>query len=119
MVERTVIPEALLRAANKDRGTRGRVRRADAERRVPILCDGLVVGFYTPHESASGYKRIGPVYVLPEYRGRGLVTAIYRSIDGPMLACIEAWNIDSERLHERAGFLPSRRYSHGWYWVRE
>lgn len=114
-----MIPDELLRAANKDRGTRGRVRRADAERRVPIYCDGRIVGFYTPHVAANGYKRIGPVYVMPEFRGRGLVTAIYRSISGPMMACIESWNVESERLHERAGFRRWRRYSHGWYWVRE
>lgn len=118
MVERAVIPEALLRAANKDRGTRGRVRAVDAGRRVAIVCDGRVVGFYTPHEAANGDKRIGPVYVLPEYRGRGLVSAIYRSISGSMMACIEAWNVDSERLHERAGFRPWKRYAHGQYWRR-
>ena len=111
------IPAALLRAANRDHGTRGRVRRGAL--RVAILCDGVAVGFYTPHRTADGRRgRIGPVYVLPQYRGRGLVIAVYASIPGPMLACIEDGNTASERLHERAGFVRARRYSHGWYWTR-
>ena len=111
------IPLEILRAANRDHGTRGRVKR-DAER-VAIWCDGRIVGFYTPHRAASGEGRIGPVYVLPECRGRGLVTAVYRSIDGAMLACIEDGNEESQRLHERARFHRLRRYSHGWYWRRD
>jgi L-amino acid N-acyltransferase YncA len=106
----------MLREANRDFGTRGRVKR-DAER-VAIVCDGEVVGFYTPHRAASGEQRIGPVYVRPAWRGRGLVQAVYRSISGPMLACIEDANAESIALHERAGFVRVRRYSHGWYWRR-
>ena len=110
------IPDSLLREANSDHGTRGRVRRG--AHRVPILCDGEVVGFYTPHTAASGERRIGPIYVRPAWRGRGLVTGIYASIPGPMLACIEEDNAASVRLHERAGFCRWRRYAHGWYWRR-
>jgi L-amino acid N-acyltransferase YncA len=35
-----------------------------------------------------------------------------------MLACIEDANAESIALHERAGFVRVRRYSHGWYWRR-
>lgn len=111
------IPAEILAAANRDRGTRGRVKR-DAER-VAIWCDGRIVDFYTPHTAATGERRIGPVYVLPEFRGRGLVAEVYRNTRGPMLACVEDGNIQSERLHERAGFRRLRRYSHGWYWRRD
>jgi len=106
----------MLREANRDYGTRGRVRR-DAER-VAIVCDDEVVGFYSPHRAASGHQRIGPVYVRPAWRRRGLVMAVYLSIKGPMMACLEDTNAESITLHERAGFVRLRRYSHGWYWHR-
>ena len=112
-----MIPEALLREAGKDPGLRGRVKRC--VRREPIVCDGKVVGFYTPHLAACGRKRIGPIYVLPEYRGRGLVTSVYRSIEGPMMACILTIHEDSQRMHERAGFVKWKRFARGWYWRRD
>ena len=112
----TKIPREMLREANRDHGTRGRVRLSAV--RVPVVCDGRVTGFYTPHTAACGSKRIGPVYIRPEYRGRGLALAVYASISGPMLACIEDSNEASIRLHERAGFVRWKRYSHGWYWRR-
>ena len=87
--------------------------------RVAILCDGTVVGFYTPHMARSGEGRIGPVYVQPAYRCRGLVRAVYGTLKGPMLACIEDGNVSSEELHRKAGFVRLRRYSHGWYWRRD
>lgn len=109
----------ILRAANRDHWCRGRVKVSDPTVvRVPIVCEGLVVGFYTPHVARTGERRIGPVYVDPSFRGRGLVTAVYASIAGPMLACIEDGNTASERLHLRAGFVRLKRYSHGWYWRR-
>ncbi len=111
-----VIPRCLLAEANKDPGTVGRVHTGDC--RVPIMWDGEVVGFYTPHVAAGGDKRIGPVYVRPEWRGRGLVSMVYESIEGPMLACVQGINAESIRLHERCGFVRLRRYSHGWYWRR-
>lgn len=114
-----LIPLDLLLEANRDHGTRGRVRPKDPTIvRVPIICDDVVVGFYTPHKAADGRGRIGPVYVRPEYRGRGLVTDVYREIVGPMMACIEDGNTSSERLHTAAGFTRWRRYAHGWYWRR-
>lgn len=87
--------------------------------REPILCDGEVVGFTTPHLSACGRGRLGPMYVRPEYRGRGLMAEVYRQKSGPMMAVIEDGNIASERLHRAAGFTRWRRYHSGWYWKRD
>jgi hypothetical protein len=112
------IPTAILLAANRDHGTRGRVRISDTKKRVAILCDEEVVGFYTPHMAACGRMRIGPVFVLPEFRRRGLVRAVYDSITGPMMACVEDGNEASRILHEASGFVRWRRYSHGWYYRR-
>lgn len=120
VVETLTIPRDLLLEANREYFTRGRVRpnKADVVR-VPIVCDGEVAGFYTPHRAANGRMRIGPIYVRPAYRGRGLALEVYRSIPGPMMACVEDGNMAAERLHERAGFVRWRRYSNGWYWIRD
>ena len=69
------IPETLLRNARRDWQCRGRVR-PEAERE-PIICEGQVVGFCTPHTDKRGRHRLGPIYIMPEYRNRGLVTALY------------------------------------------
>jgi L-amino acid N-acyltransferase YncA len=116
-VEPVVIPAWLLKEAGKDPGLKGRIKR-DAHREA-IVCDGNVVGFYTPHMSAEGYKRIGPIYVTPAYRGKGLVTSVYRSIEGPMMACVLTIHEESQRMHERAGFVKWKRFARGWYLRRE
>lgn len=109
----------MLLAANKEPAIAGRVRPRDLRvHREPILCEGAVVGFYTPHVAANGRRRLGPIYIAPEYRGRGLLTAVYRAIEGPMMAAVLDTNEDSVRLHERAGFVRWRRFARGWYWRR-
>jgi len=113
------IPPDLLREANREHWTRGVVRPSDAAvGRVAIVDGGAVVGFYTPGR-AFGAARIGPVYVRPQWRRRGLVLAVYASIGGPMVACIEDGNEASRRLHARAGFAEWRRYARGWWWRRD
>lgn len=113
MVGQVVIPVEMLREAGRDPGLVGRIKK-DAHR-VPILCDGKVVGFYCPHVAKNGRKRIGPIWVSPEYRGRGLVTAIYRSIEGPMMAVVLDIHTESMRMHERAGFERWHRFARGWF----
>jgi len=115
MVDR--IPESLLREANAASETRGRVRR-DAYRE-PIVCDGRVVGFLTPHETAWGW-RLGPIYVLPEYRRRGLALAAYnRFRDRTVIVFVSDKNIVSRAFVERAGFVPWRPGNGGWFMRRE
>lgn len=115
-MEPPVIPQEIIRAANQDHWTRHRAKRQD--NRVALVCDGAVVGFYTPHRSARGELRIGPVWVLPAYRNRGLVSAVYASIPGPALAFIEDGNEASVSLHKKAGFVPLRPCKQGWFWRR-
>ena len=113
------IPMELLVEANREYWIRGRVRPRDLSiKRIPLLHGGTVVGFYTPHRSASGYGRLGPFYVRPDWRRHGLVISVYASMVGPMMACIERGNEPSARLHARAGFVPWRPYGHGEYWRR-
>jgi len=115
-----VIPRALLLEANRDPGLRGRVHPNDESiERVGIVADGKVVGFYRPHRAANGRLRLGPIYVTPEYRGRGLVSAVYRSISEPMMASIVDIHESSRVLHERVGFRRVRRFARGWYYYRD
>jgi hypothetical protein len=86
--------------------------------RVPLLCADETVGFYTPHFAANGRMRLGPIYVTPAFRGRGLVSTVYRSITVPMMATILDSHEDSRRLHERVGFERWRRFARGWYYLR-
>jgi hypothetical protein len=113
-----VIPDDLLREAGADPGLRGRVKRNDPNR-CPITCDGVVVGFYSPHVAKCGRKRLGPIYITPAYRGRGLLTAVYRSIEGPMMASILTIHEASQRAHERVGFVRWKRFARGWYYKRD
>lgn len=84
----------------------------------PILYGGEIVGFYCPHAAGRGYVRVGPIYVLPEYRGRRLAEQAYASITTPVIAYIHAGNIASERLHERCGFERWYSLRGGTYWRR-
>jgi hypothetical protein len=114
-----VIPTNILVAANQEPSIRGRVHpRNDRIVRVPISFEGVVVGFYCPHRAACGLLRLGPIYVLPEFRGRGLVTAIYRTIKEPMMAAILDSDVASMRAHERVGFVRWKRFAAGWHMRR-
>lgn len=75
-------------------------------RREALVCDGKVVGFVTPHETSSGWRH-GPIFVLPEYRGRGLVEAYYASHPERLcVAFIPAEGFEaSKKMHEAAGFV--------------
>lgn len=114
-----MIPRKMLSDANKEPSIAGRVRPRDpAVLRVPIMHGGAVVGFYCPHAAACGRTRIGPIYIAPEFRGRGLATAAYRAIEGPMMAAVLDGDEASERMHARAGFVRWRRFARGWHWRR-
>lgn len=116
-----MIPLDMLKEANREHGTRGRVRPADPSvHRVAIWCDGQVAGFYCPHFAKNGRLRLGPLYIAPAYRRRGLALWVYDGYAGtPMLAAVEDGNLASMRLHNRARFTKSHRYSAGWYYVRD
>jgi hypothetical protein len=85
---------------------------------TPIYYSGKIVGVYHPHSCKYG-RRIGPIFVLPEYRGRGIALGIYNSISGELVACVRDDNIAGIRLHEAAGFIRFRRYQYGWWMVRK
>lgn len=112
-----VVPRDVIRDAGQEVGMRGRVRARDPQRHM-VTVDGELAAFFTPHSAANGWKRLGPIYVLPQFRGRGLMVQVYATIQGPMLAAIVDGNHASERLHEKAGFVRWRRFAAGWHWRR-
>lgn len=116
-----MIPLAILLEANRDPGLRGRVFPHDASiLRAPLVADGQVVGFYCPHVAKNGRMRLGPIYITPEYRQRGLMTEVYEGLRGtPMMAAILDWNDGTRRLHEKVGFVKWKRFSNGWHYVRD
>ena len=84
---------------------------------MPIRSGSRIVGFCYPHDSPIG-RRIAQLFVLPEFRGRGLALAVYARLRGPLVACIRDDNPASIRLHEKAGFVRWHRYAAGWWWKR-
>ena len=64
--------------------------------------------------------RVGPIYVLPEFRGRGLARQAYNWADGvPLVAYVHDGNLASARLHVRCGFVTWYRRPGGTYWRRD
>lgn len=113
-----VVPEEIVRAAMEEPGLRGRVFLCST-RREPLYCDDKIVGFVTPHETKSGWRH-GPMFVLPEYRGRGLVHAYYAA--HPERACVAFvpdGNEASRTMHLQAGFTHWKRGQSGSYMRRE
>lgn len=112
------VPEEIVRAAMAEPGLRGRVLLCST-RREPLVCDGQVAGFVTPHETKLGWRH-GPIYVLPAYRRRGLVEAYYAAHpERTCVAFVPDDNKASRRTHERAGFADWRRGVKGSYMRRE
>jgi GNAT superfamily N-acetyltransferase len=99
-------------------GLRGRVFMCST-RREAIVCDDRVVGFVTPRRTKVGWRH-GPIYVLPEFRGRGLVAAYYATHpERDCVAFVRDTNKPSRSAHERAGFKNWRRGPGGWFMRRE
>ncbi len=112
------VPEEIVRAAMAEHGLRGRVIMS-SKRREPLVCDGAVVGFVTPHETASGWRH-GPIYILPDYRGRGVLQAYYASHpERTCVAFIATGNWASMKAHKEAGFAIWKRSKRGCFMRRE
>lgn len=112
------IPSEVIAAARREPYIH--LRSKDLSLRRPILYDGRVVGFCHPHETPSGY-RLGPIFVMPAYRGRGLTRVAYEqhAAGRRCVAYTHDGNVGSEKAHAAAGFVKHRRGRGGWTWVRE
>ena len=86
----------------------------------PIALDGETVGFYCPHPVGRGRTRVGPIYVVPQHRGKGLGLQAYEWADGvKLVAYVHNGNMGSERLHEKARFVRWYKAPGGYYWKRD
>lgn len=111
------IPEQIVRDAMAAPELKGRVFLCST-RREPLVCDGKVVGFVTPHETPSGWRH-GPIYVAPEYRGRGLVEAYYAAHpERDCVAFVREDNPASLAMHTSAGFVLWKRAKDGAFYKR-
>lgn len=112
------IPLEIVRAAMKDPALAGRVI-LRSKRREPLVTDGRVVGFVTPHQVGDHWRH-GPIYVLPAYRRRGLVRAYYDAHpERTCVAFVPHGNASSRRMHLAAGFTEWRRAKDGVFMRRE
>lgn len=110
------IPVEIVRACNAEWYTRKRAK--PKAHREALVCDGKVVGFLSPHETKWGW-RMGPIFVLPEYRRRGLVRAAYEARRHLLLVAFVADdNPGSRALHEGVGFVRWKRGPGGWFYRR-
>lgn len=110
------IPSILLKEANACHHIRGRVRR-DAQR-APLVHDGEVVGFVTERSTMWG-TRLGPIYVMPKHRRRGLLRAFYASRPHDLFVAFVADDNEASReAHKRCGFVNWRRGNGGWFMRR-
>lgn len=117
-VEPSGVPLELVRDAMRDPALKGRVFLC-SKRREPLLADGKVVGFVTPHQTPMGWRH-GPIYVAPGYRRRGLVPAYYAAHPERLcIAFVADGNLASRRMHLAAGFVDWKRGSKGQFMKRE
>ena len=85
----------------------------EASRVVGLYQDGRQVGYGRAVSDGVSFAYLADVYVLPEFRGRGLGAELVREIvdNGPFIGV--NWLLhttDAHGLYERLGFgLPSQR----------
>lgn len=77
-----------------------------------ILSEGLTVGAVrvVDNRSSSSYKRISPIFILPEYRNQGFAQAAIRAVEA--IHGRDMWELETIleeklncRLYEKLGLL--------------
>lgn len=102
------MPAEIVRAAREVPELKARVFLC-SKRREPLVYDGKVVGFVTPHQTKQGWRH-GPIFVLPGYRGKGLVKSYYDAHpERDCVAFVPDGNVASRRMHLAAGFTDWKR----------
>jgi GNAT superfamily N-acetyltransferase len=113
--ERQRVPDAIIAAAMSDGFIVGFFVHAHVL--LPIVEGGEAVGFYRPHAGPFG-RQIGPIFVAPKHRRRGVALRLYNATPGELYARVEERNAPSVALHESACFTRWRRFGCVWYWRR-
>ncbi len=88
----------------------------EASRVVGLYEGERLIGFARTVSDDASFAYLADVYVLPEYRGRGLgVELVTEAVEnGPYAK--RRWLLhtqDAHSLYERFGFRPSEREAHG------
>lgn len=86
----------------------------------PLMWEGEVVGAWHPRLAGAGWFRVGPIWIHPDHRGRGIASRAIAEVTAGRRsrAWIEEDNEGSKRAFAAAGFV--RRYrSHPNTWVWE
>lgn len=113
-----MIPREIIQQARTSYGKYAYLIRFSCASREALVVGGRVVGFVTPHLEKWGWRH-GPMFVLPLFRGRGLVEAYYAAHPERLcVAFVEHTNPASRKMHSRAGFLPWRKHKSGIYMRR-
>ena len=72
-----------------------------------VTLDGMTVGYFYFHK-ADGENEIDDLYVLPEFRGRGIGTEIIKKCieetDAPIFLYVFVRNTGAVKLYRRMGF---------------
>lgn len=111
----TEIPQEVIDAANADEVLKGFIKKD--RKRVAIYSDSKIVGFFQPCKiefCGKTYDRTGNIFVLPEYRNRGLASKAIADFffDKPYgLAYVAVDNHASFRAYEKAGFFTAKSSS--------
>jgi len=103
--------EALLAASTKDQFLGDIVRHKKLNGLVVFLYDSEPVGFAIPRSESGGYYRTGPIFVLPQFRGKGIskrfVADFFKNKKGR--AYIADSNKASQTVFTNAGFVKTEK----------
>ena len=77
---------------------------------TPIRYEGKIVGFYSRRFMKNvGRFNNGPIYVMPEYRGKGIASHIFANSPLPASAFVIDGAKDSEATVKKAGYFKFRK----------
>jgi RimJ/RimL family protein N-acetyltransferase len=117
------VPFSLLYRASLDPEVGGLIDPYSDRERVAIVADGCSVGFFSPRRDPDGSARLGAIYVLPAFRGRGLarkaIEQYVASTPGPFRAWIADQNLSSQRAFASCGFVQAEAFGEGHWWAHE
>ncbi len=87
-----------------------------------ILCDGKLAGYIRVSESDNEVE-LDDLYILPEYRGQGIGSAVLKSCieraDKPIFFYVFRKNTRAIALYERIGFVIDEKVSDTRYIMRQ
>lgn len=101
--------ERILEESTRDRFLGDIVRSKNVRHLIMFYYDNKAAGFAIPRKDSDGYHRTGPIFVLPQYRRKGIAHAFVAEFfkDKKGRAYIETDNTASRALFKGVGFEPS------------